>query len=271
MPPRASPEYRLDVDEYVDYYYRVYRQVGVRGAPNRQPPVRDGQLATSRPPWACVTASHRPHARAHRDVLAALLLRPGRVEKSIPLEKVTDVILRPPAAARRRRSTRWRCRPRPTRARSPRVVTGLPRNARRERHLARPRRRPAARDAHITTPRLPRHGGRRREGSTAPVAPPRAAERGADGDARARRPRRPGTAAVALEDHRDGAEPTKRRRESEPPRHQRARGPGCSGAQRRPPPSLLQGGGHFFLRRQRHRHTPPARRSSPSPMYPTDA
>ena len=101
MPPRASPEYRLDVDEYVDYYYRVYLcQVACGGVPNLlclpcvTANLRDFAAAVG----VRVTASHLVYTRERIATCWRLsCCDQGRVEKSIPLEKVTDVILREPA------------------------------------------------------------------------------------------------------------------------------------------------------------------------------
>ena len=104
MPPRAgggSREYRLDADAYVDYYLRVYLcQLACCGAPNLLclPCVTANLRDYASAVGVRVTATHLVYARERIATCWRLACcDQGRVEKSIPLEKITDVILKEPA------------------------------------------------------------------------------------------------------------------------------------------------------------------------------
>lgn len=104
--PRTSSsstnnEYRLDVDAYVDYYYKVYLcQVACGGFPNLLclpcvlPNLRDFAAAVG----VRVTATDVVYTREKVATCWRLsCCDQGRIVKTVPLAKVTDVVLLEPA------------------------------------------------------------------------------------------------------------------------------------------------------------------------------
>jgi hypothetical protein len=101
MTSRGSSAYRLDADAYVDYYCKVYLcQLACCGVPNLLclPCVRSNLRDYADAVDVRVTASHLVYTRERIKTCWRLwICDQGRVEKSIPLEKITDVILVEPA------------------------------------------------------------------------------------------------------------------------------------------------------------------------------
>lgn len=97
----SSGGYRLDVDAYVDYYWKVYLcQTACGGAPNLLclpcviPNLRDFAEAVH----VRVTSSDVVYTRERIATCWRLsCCDQGRLVKSVPLEKVTDVVLLEPA------------------------------------------------------------------------------------------------------------------------------------------------------------------------------
>ena len=97
----ASTVYRIDTNEYVDYYYKVYLcQTLCFGLPNLvvlpcvTSNLRDFANAVS----VRVTSTHVNYVREKIATCWRIsCCDQGRIEKNIPLDKITDVVLQEPA------------------------------------------------------------------------------------------------------------------------------------------------------------------------------